>query len=169
MGSQRWVEVRAAASAKEALTPLRSAGYQVVAAHLDQRSIDFRELDYTGPTAIVLGAEGRGLSEEADALVDARVSIPMVGMVGSLNVSVAAGVILAEAQRQREDAGLYAGARIDEAMYQRLFFEWGHPVVREFCLSRGLQYPALNKEGEIDNPAGWYASVRAGTAPLAPS
>lgn len=167
MGSQRWVEVCGSASVEAAIEPLQSSGYQIVGAHLDAQSIDYREVDYTRPTAIVLGAEGRGLGENMQAMADSLVSIPMVGMVGSLNVSVAAGVILAEAQQQRQAAGLYDSPRIDHAQYQRLFFEWGHPQVREYCLSRGLQYPALNEEGEIDNPSGWYASVRAGTAPMA--
>ena len=87
-------------------------------------------------------------------------------MVGSLNVSVASGIILAEAQRQRQLAGLYDRVRIDDATYQRLFFEWGHPAVREFCEQRGLRYPDLNEEGEIDNPSAWYAAVRAGSATL---
>jgi tRNA (guanosine-2'-O-)-methyltransferase len=91
----------------------------------------------------------------------------MVGMVKSLNVSVASGILLAEAQRQRQEADMYAQRRIDDATYERLFFEWGHPEVREYCLARGLAYPPLGEDGEIDNPSGWYASVRAGTAPMA--
>ena len=84
----------------------------------------------------------------------------MMGMVSSYNVSVAAGIILAEAQRQRQLAGLYEKCRLDAETYQRLFFEWGHPQVRDFCRERGLDYPALNEEGEIDNPPAWYAEVR---------
>lgn len=166
MGSQRWVEVSGSASVAAALQPLQATGFQVVGAHLAGDSIDYREVDYTRPTAVLLGAEGAGLGAEAQAMADALISIPMVGMVGSLNVSVAAGVILAEAQQQRQAAGLYDSVRIDAARYETLFFEWGHPQVREYCLARGLQYPALNEEGEIDNPSAWYASVRAGTAPL---
>lgn len=167
MGSQRWVDVRGNASLAEALAPLQAQDYQIVGAHLAADSADFRDVDYTRPTALLMGAEGGGLSAEAQAFADTLVSIPMVGMVGSLNVSVAAGIILTEAQRQRQAAGLYDRVRIDDAVYQRLFFEWGHPQVREYCLARGLAYPALNAEGEIDNPSRWYASVKAGTAPMA--
>lgn len=169
MGSQRWVDVVGSASVVDALTPLRAQGLQIVGALPDATSVDYREVDYTRPTAILLGAEGRGMSRAAENFVDCRITIPMVGMVGSLNVSVAAGILLAEAQRQRQMAGLYDVRRIDELTYERLFFEWGHPSVREYCLSRGLAYPPLNEEGEIDNPSGWYASVRAGTAPMARS
>jgi len=165
MGSHHWVDVQHHRALEAALQPLRHANYQLVAAHLGEGAVDYREVDYTRPTAILLGAERRGLSKQGEALVDLCATIPMVGMVGSLNVSVASGIILAEAQRQRQLSGLYDQVRIDEATYQRLFFEWGHPAVRDFCNERGLCYPVLNAEGEIDDPAAWYAGVRAGTAP----
>lgn len=164
MGSHHWVQVRQHTDLGSALRPLKERGYQLVAAHPVADAVDYREIDYTRPTALLLGAERRGLSDDARSLADAAISIPMVGMVGSLNVSVAAGVILTEAQHQRRLAGLYDSVRIDRATYDRLFFQWGHPEVREFCEQRGLRYPPLNEEGEIDNPSAWYASVRAGTA-----
>mgnify|MGYP001821347616 FL=1 len=166
MGSHHWVEVRRYGELAAALQPLRADGYQLVAAHLADNAVDFRDIDYTRPTALLLGNERRGLSTQGETMVDACVTVPMVGMVGSLNVSVASGIILAEAQRQRQEAGLYECTRIDQRTYQRLLFEWGHPAVRDYCEQRGLRYPPLNEEGEIDNPAAWYASVRAGTAPL---
>ena len=166
MGSHHWVAVDRHATLDSALRPLRARGYQLVAAHLSDSSIDFREVDYTRPTALLLGAERRGLSAAGESAADICVGIPMVGMVGSLNVSVASGIILAEVYRQRQLAGLYDETRISREEYDRLFFEWGHPVVREFCRARGLCYPALNEEGEIEAPAAWYASVRDGTAPI---
>ena len=70
-----------------------------------------------------------------------------------------------KAQRQRQSAGCYDRVQIDRETYARLFFEWAHPAVTTFCDERGLAYPPLNEEGEIEEPATWYASVRAGTAP----
>lgn len=166
MGSHHWVEVNRHSHLENAVAPLKARGYQVVAAHLSEEAVEYPEVDYTIPTAILLGAERRGVSPGAEALVDVCVTIPMVGMVGSLNVSVASGIVLAEAQRQRRRAGMYDRQRISEAEYGRLFFEWGHPAVAEFCRHRGLRYPPLNEEGEIDNPSAWYAGVRAGTAPV---
>tara|TARA_R110002110_G_scaffold91264_2_gene237558 strand:- start:179777 stop:180490 length:714 start_codon:yes stop_codon:yes gene_type:complete len=164
MGSHRWVDVRRHGNLSDAMDGLRACGMQLVAAHLGPEAIDYREVDYTRPTALVLGAERRGVSAEGVALADVCVSIPMVGMVGSLNVSVACGIILAEVQHQRERAGLYSTQRIDATTYQRLLFEWGHPVVRDYCRDRGLAYPPLDDKGEIENPSAWYARVRAGTA-----
>lgn len=165
MGSHSWVDVQRHREPSVALDALKAKGYQLVAAHLDEASIDYREVDYTLPSCILLGAERRGVSELALQRVDRCVTIPMVGMVESFNVSVAAGIILAEAQRQRAAAGMYDKPRLDPVDWRRLFFEWGHPAVRDYCRERGLAYPPLNEEGEIDNPSQWYASVRAGDAP----
>jgi tRNA (guanosine-2'-O-)-methyltransferase len=69
---------------------------------LDDDTIDFREVDYTKPTLIVLGNEVDGVSEITKSYADKKVSIPMYGMSQSLNVSVANAVMLYEAQRQRQ-------------------------------------------------------------------
>lgn len=168
MGSHSWVEVQRHRKLDDALRNLQEQDYQLVAAHPGEHSVNYRQVDYTRPTALLLGAERRGVSQEGRVAADICVSIPMVGMVGSLNVSVAAGILLAEAQHQRQLARLYAEPRIDRHSYRKLFFEWGHPAVRDFCRERGLRYPDLNEEGEIAAPSDWYASVRAGTAPRWP-
>lgn len=160
MGSHRWVQVVRHNTLDEALQAVRAEGMQVVAAHLSDDAVDYRELDYSLPTALLMGAEKQGVSIRGVEQADRCITIPMLGMVGSYNVSVAAGIILAEAQRQRHVAGLYDERRIDEATYQRLLFEWGHPEVRHFCMERKIDYPVLNEEGEIDNPSAWYARVR---------
>ncbi len=160
MGSHSWVEVHRHRELAAPVANLKAQGYQVVAAHLSDTAVDFREIDYTKPTALMLGAERVGISEQGEQLADAHITIPMVGMVASLNVSVAAGIILTEAQRQRQLAGLYDQQRIDQARFERLFFEWGHPQVRDFCQQNQLAYPSLREDGEIDNPSAWYAEMR---------
>ena len=69
-------------------------------------------MDYTRPTALLLGSELRGVSAEAAALADRHAILPMRGLAASLNVSVAAALFLYEAARQREAAGLYADCRL---------------------------------------------------------
>ena len=101
MGSHNWVEVCRHPTVEDALAPLARSGYQLVGADPAPGAVDFRDVDYTLPTALVLGAERRGLGREGRSLLDVPVSIPMFGMVGSLNVSVAAGIMIYEALRQR--------------------------------------------------------------------
>ena len=62
MGSQRWVRVRRHPDIGTALAPLKAEGVQIVAAHLDDSAVDYREVDYTLPTALLLGAEKKGAS-----------------------------------------------------------------------------------------------------------
>lgn len=121
----------------------------ILAAHPSDDAIDFRELDYTGPTAILLGTERDGLSAEGIAAADRLVAIPMVGAVTSLNVSVAAALILYEAQRQRAHAGLYDAPRLDPDLRRRTLFEWTYPKIARVCRDRGAPYPELGPDGEI--------------------
>ena len=159
-GSHRWVKVQRHPSVDLPVRALQSQGFQVVAAHLSPEAKDFRAIDYTRPTALLMGAEKEGVSDSGSALADVHITIPMVGMVESFNVSVAAGIILSEAQRQRQLAGLYDHQRIDQAVYDQLFFEWAHPKLRDFCRRHRLEYPPLREDGELQDPSGWYAEAR---------
>jgi tRNA (guanosine-2'-O-)-methyltransferase len=150
-GSQKWVPLHAHASVEEALAALRDKGFRIYGTLLGVNAVDYRDCDFTGPTAFVLGAEKWGLSEAAAAGVDQAVVVPMSGMVQSLNVSVAASVLLFEALRQRQAAGLVpqSGEGVPEGRYAELVFEWAHPRVAEMCRRQGRPYPALTDTGEV--------------------
>ena len=148
-GSRKWLRTRLHGDIRQAIGHLRNNGFQVVAAHFSEDSADFRRCDFTRPTALLLGAELTGVSAEAAALADRRIVIPMRGLVASLNVSVAAAVILYEAARQREAAGLYDRCRLDPATYRELLFEWSYPAAARHCRAKGLPYPDLDAEGFI--------------------
>lgn len=152
-GSRKWVGTRLHRDVGEAVAQLQGRGFQVVAAHLSADAIDYREWDFTRPTALLLGAELLGVSPRAVALADRCLTVPMRGLVESLNVSVAAAVILYEAARQREAAGCYARCRLDADAYRNLLFEWSYPAVARLCRARGLPYPALDADGFIARPA----------------
>src|SRR6266480_4764884 len=79
---------------------LKEAGYWLVGLD-EQGDKNYTEVDYTSPVGIVLGSEGQGLHELTRKRCDFVVSLPTTGPVKSLNVSVAAGVVLFEAIRQR--------------------------------------------------------------------
>lgn len=87
-------------SVRGAVRFLRENGYKVVAAS-EKADINYTQADYTGPVAIVMGAEDVGIDPEVIKQCDTFVSIPMFGKIGSLNVSVAAGVMMYEVVRQR--------------------------------------------------------------------
>lgn len=125
--AEKWVPLRVHRSTAEALEQMRERGLRVVATHLSDTALDYREVDYTRPTCVLLGAERWGVSQEAAAAADLNVIIPMRGMVQSLNVSVAAAVILFEASRQRALAGYYDAPRLDPAERERLERRWLRP------------------------------------------
>jgi len=155
-GAEKWVKVRAHDTLEAACAHLRQRGFQLVAAHLGDEAKDYRALDYTRPTVLVVGTELFGVSDAALAEADQQVKIPMMGVTQSLNVSVACAIVLYEAMRQRQAAGMYGQNRLDDALLRQQRFEWLHPKVAEFCRQRGLQYPAMDEEGHVigDFPRG---------------
>ena len=84
---------------------LKDNGYMIVGAS-EKGEMQYVEPDYTLPVAIVMGAEDKGISPEVLRLCDKLVAIPLVGNIGSLNVSVAAGVMMYEVVRQRLNSAL---------------------------------------------------------------
>ena len=130
-GSNSWVQVKTHRTIGDAVAHLKGQGMQILATHLSDNAVDFREIDYTRPTCILMGQEKTGITQEALALADRDIIIPMIGMVQSLNVSVASALILYEAQRQRQNAGMYLreNSMLPEAEQQRLLFEGGYPVL----------------------------------------
>lgn len=151
-GTRKWVWVRRHPTVTAAAEHLAGAGLRVLAAHPAEDALDYRDADYTAPTALVLGAELKGVSSEGLALADACVRIPMEGMVRSLNVSVAASLLLFEARRQREAAGMYEESRLPSEELDRRLFEWAYPSVAARRRREGRPYPALDGDGRIVRP-----------------
>lgn len=151
-GSAEWVNVHTHANIEGAIQQFQQQGYKVVAAHLTDDAIDYRDYDFTQPTALLMGTEREGVSAVAAGLCDHHLVIPMHGMVESFNVSVAAAIMLNEAQYQRQRAGLYDQPRLPEAHYQRLLFEWSQPQLTKLCKKYGVPYPQLREDGEVADP-----------------
>ena len=160
-GSQNWVKVHSHDNIAAAIKELKAQGMQVLATNLSDKAVDFREIDYTKPTAILMGQEKTGISAEALALADQDIIIPMVGMVQSLNVSVATATILYEAQRQRDNAGMYQGeSKLPAEEQHKIYFEGGHPIFAKACKRKGLAYPELDEEGQIVADESWWDALR---------
>lgn len=160
LGSQNWVDIGHHHQLDDALTAVKQQNMQVLVTHLSPEAVDFRAIDYTKPTAIVMGQEKYGVSDEALAKADQHVIVPMVGMVQSLNVSVAAAVILYEAQRQRLAAGMYEQPQLSQAERQRVLFEGGHPIYAKACRRKGIAYPSLDGDGQIIADDDWWQAMR---------
>jgi len=90
------------ANLKDSLTFLKESGLSIVAA-TEKAEKNYTDARFSGPVANILGSEGQGISPEYLKFADEVVSIPILGDISSLNVSVAAGVLLYEAVRQRNN------------------------------------------------------------------
>ncbi len=150
-GSQKWVPLNDHPTIETAIGSLKDRGFRVYGTHLGVEAKDYRDCDFTGPTAFVLGAEKWGLTDRARDLMDEALFIPMRGMVQSLNVSVATATLLFEALRQRQAAGTAPsqGEGLSADHYTKLLFEWSYPQVAAWCREQGRPYPELNADGEL--------------------
>lgn len=92
--ADKWVERRKFDSIQSCYACLHDEGFTIYATRLDENSRPLYSFDLTGRTAFVFGNEHAGVSDEAVELADAAVMIPMMGMIQSLNVSVACAVTL---------------------------------------------------------------------------
>jgi 23S rRNA (guanosine2251-2'-O)-methyltransferase len=98
-GASEYVRVARETNLRRAIEKMKEAGLWVYAA--DAAGTPYTELDLAGPIGLVFGSEGRGVRRLVREACDGEVSIPMLGNVGSLNISVAAAVLLYEVRRQR--------------------------------------------------------------------
>jgi len=160
MGSENWVYTKEHSCIEDAVAHLKTKNMQVLVTNLSENAVDFRDIDYTQPTAIILGQEKHGATQRAVNTADQHIMIPMVGMVQSLNVSVAAALILYEAQRQRQLAGMYDSQQLTEQACQKVLFEGGFPRLRELCDRKGLTYPHIDNKGHINADEQWWERVQ---------
>ena len=151
-GSQKWVSLKNHENTYSAISYLKEKGFKLYGTTLTEKSTDFKEFDYTDNSCFVLGAEKWGLSNELIGEVDECIFIPMTGMVQSLNVSVAASILLFEAVRQREIKGLLPnnGEGLGESLYKKTLFEWSYPELASNFNKSGEKYPNLSNIGEIN-------------------
>ena len=136
MGAHKWIFNEYIEDIEKFYQNIKSEGYQVVVTLLDEDTVDFREVDYTKPTLVVLGNEVDGASETSIKYADKKVIIPMYGMSQSLNVSVANAVILYEAQRQRAAKGMYETPQLSQETIEKTLKKWAYDDIIEKELRR---------------------------------
>lgn len=97
-GADKWLDVQITKSPAECVQNLRDRGYKIFATHLES-AIPIDEIDFSKPTAIILGNEKDGVSNDMLDLVDGRFKIPMYGFSQSFNISVAAALVFFQARK----------------------------------------------------------------------
>jgi tRNA (guanosine-2'-O-)-methyltransferase len=120
----KWIEKEKHSNVKECYDKLRTDGFKIYASSLGEGAKNLYDIDMTEKCAIVLGNEHRGVSLEAAEMADEKLYIPMYGMVQSLNISVAAAVIIYEALRQRLAKGMYDESTLDKNELNKMIDDW---------------------------------------------
>ncbi len=120
--ARKWVQSKRHRDKEELAQAL--SGMQILVTDCTPTARPMRSWDFTKPTAIIMGNEHSGVAPELAEIATGELYIPMYGMIQSFNVSVAAAIILAEAARQREEAGLYDRRRYDDETWQKKLEDW---------------------------------------------
>ncbi len=120
----KWLTVHQFENAAECFAELRKQYSKILTTHLSSDAVGLHEIDFTKRIALVFGNEHSGVSDEIRAMADGNFIIPQVGIIQSLNISVACAVTLYEAFRQKTNAGQYNQQGLDNVRYGELFKEW---------------------------------------------
>jgi tRNA (guanosine-2'-O-)-methyltransferase len=121
----KWLTIHQFTDAGACFTALRKKYKKIYTTHLSTDAVGLYELKLTEPVALVFGNEHSGVSDEIIEMADGNFIIPQVGIIKSLNISVACAVTLYEAQRQKVIAGHYDKPRISDTHLNSLLQQWG--------------------------------------------
>jgi len=121
----KWLTVHQFDNAQDCVAQLRKEYQTILTTHLSSEAVSLYSIDFTGSIALVFGNEHEGVSEEMRGLADGNFLIPQVGIIQSLNISVACAVSIYEAFRQKSNAGHYAQSSLPEQRKTALMQQWG--------------------------------------------
>lgn len=124
----KWLTIHQYSNADDCFAELRKKYPLILTTHLSSSAISLYGINFTSPVALVFGNEHDGVSEEIRALADGNFVIPQMGMIRSLNISVACAVSLYEAFRQKNDAGHYNRPGLDGMEYENLLKTWQYDL-----------------------------------------
>ena len=131
-----WLTIHQYTDAVQCFEALRTGVDRIFTTHLGSDSVSLYEMELTGRIALVFGNEHSGVSDEIRALSDGNFLIPQVGIIQSLNISVACAVTLYEAYRQKSLAGQYEQRGLSPARYSQLLNEWSRGQLDQNTLSK---------------------------------
>ena len=121
----KWLTVHQHDNNEECFTELRKKYSSILTTHLSSDAVSLYQLDLSRSVALVFGNEHAGVSEEIRRMADGNFIIPQVGMIQSLNISVACAVTLYEAFRQKQEAGHYQRQKLSVSEYKVISNQWG--------------------------------------------
>lgn len=121
----KWLTVHQYEDAQQCFEDLRKRFKKIYTTHLSTDAVSLHELNLTEPVALVFGNEHSGVSEEIIGMADGNFIIPQVGIIRSLNISVACAVSVYEAFRQKKNAGHYDEIKLEGEQLNSLRAEWG--------------------------------------------
>jgi len=120
----KWLTIKQYSDPAACFTELRRKYDLILTTHLSTEAISLYEIDFTKSIALVFGNEHDGVSEEIREMADGNFIIPQVGIIRSLNISVACAITLYEAFRQKNAAGHYDRVKLGPEEYGRIMGEW---------------------------------------------
>ncbi|HEX2629120.1 MAG TPA: RNA methyltransferase [Chitinophagaceae bacterium] len=120
----KWLTIHQFDNAADCFMALRQRYSRILTTHLSSDAVSLYDINMTEPIALVFGNEHSGVSDEIRALADGNFIIPQVGIIRSLNISVACAVTLYEAYRQKDAAGHYNREDMNHVMKKQLLSEW---------------------------------------------
>ena len=121
----KWLTIHQFTDVAECFEALRKNYQKIYTTHLSSDAVSLHELNLTESVALVFGNEHSGVCEEIIAMADGNFIIPQVGIIKSLNISVACAVSLYEAYRQKNNAGHYNQLKLEGEQLTTLRTEWG--------------------------------------------
>ena len=122
----KWLSIHQFTDPKSCFEALRKKYKKIYTTHLSTDAVGLHELNLTESVALVFGNEHSGVSDEIIAMADGNFIIPQVGIIKSLNISVACAVTLYEAFRQKSIAGHYEQPKLKGEQLETLRKEWGY-------------------------------------------
>ncbi|MEO6719877.1 MAG: RNA methyltransferase [Ferruginibacter sp.] len=121
----KWLTVHQFTNAEDCFAELRKYYKKIYTTHLSTDAVSLHQLNLAEPVALVFGNEHSGVSDDIIAMADGNFIIPQVGIIRSLNISVACAVTLYEAFRQKSEAGHYDQRKLQGEKLDTLLDEWG--------------------------------------------
>jgi tRNA (guanosine-2'-O-)-methyltransferase len=121
----KWLTVHQFKDPQECIAAIRKKYDRIMTTHLAHNAVSLYDMDFTGSIALVFGNEQKGVSEDLRAAADGNFIIPQMGIIRSLNISVACAVTIYEAMRQKIQAGHYEKRSLPDEQFNTLLEQWG--------------------------------------------